>query len=135
MSTQTTHGAEVLLGHAVDASAERRPGIPMEWDPPHPVGGAHWTEPARQLDPGYVLKRKGLDQLTPVFGTTLPPRGLSGALRRAAYEIADHKPAHWLLLMLADRVDVIEAHPLRMLRLVLPVVAGAFALRALRRRR
>ena len=87
MSAHTTSGSEVLLGGAVDASPEARPGVPMEWDPPHPAGAAHWREPERQPDPGHVLKRKGLDRLTPVFGTATPPRGLSGVLRRAAYAI------------------------------------------------
>ncbi len=134
MGTQTTSGAEVLLGRAVDESPDRRPGVPMEYDPPHAIGAAHWTEPARQPDPGWVLKRKGLDQLTPVFGTAVPPRGLSGALRRAAYRIADHENAHWMLLLLADRVDALEHHPQRLLRLALPLIAGAFVLARLRRR-
>jgi hypothetical protein len=44
----------------------------------------------------------------PVFGTAQPPRGLSGALRRRAYAIPEHRARHWALLLLADRVDVVE---------------------------
>jgi hypothetical protein len=47
-------------------------------------------------------------RLTPVFGTSVPPRGLSGLLRRQAYAIPDHHPLHWQTLLLADRVDVWE---------------------------
>ena len=45
---------------------------------------------------------------TPVFGTAQPPRGLCGALRRRAYAIPEHHARHWALLLLADRVDVVE---------------------------
>jgi len=47
-----------------------------------------------------------LGALTPVFGTAQPPAGLSGILRRMAYRVPEHRPRHWMPLMLADRVDV-----------------------------
>jgi hypothetical protein len=43
-----------------------------------------------------------------VRSSAVPPSGLSGFLRRVAYRIPDHEPRHWLLLMLADRLDVAE---------------------------
>jgi hypothetical protein len=92
----------------VDAKPEARPGVPMLVAPPKPVDGAHWREPDRQPPSSVVTKRIELAHLTPVFGTAQPPRGLSGALRRVAYTIPEHRPRHWMLLMLADRVDVLE---------------------------
>lgn len=60
----------------------------------------------------------------PVAGSAQPPHGLSGSLRRAAYTIPEHRARHWALLLLADRVNVIEgrvgdalARPLHRLRL------------------
>jgi hypothetical protein len=47
-----------------------------------------------------------------VFGTAVPPRGLSGRIRAAAYARPDHETVHWLLLLLSDRVDAWE-HRLR----------------------
>ncbi|NYJ01622.1 hypothetical protein HNR19_002320 [Nocardioides thalensis] len=45
-------------------------------------------------------------RLTPVFGSTLPPRGVSGAIRRLAYRrYSEARAAHWLLLLAADRVE------------------------------
>lgn len=93
---------------AVDARPQARPGVPME-HAPRPAEGVHWEVLERQQPRGVVLKRAGLDRLTPVFGTGQPPRGLSGLLRRAAYRIPDHKASHWAVLMLADRVDVVES--------------------------
>jgi hypothetical protein len=63
---------------------------------------------------------------TPVFGTAQPPRGLSGRLRAAAYAIPDHFARHWMLLILADRVDVLESRVRR--RPLLAVAAGLGAL-------
>jgi len=43
-----------------------------------------------------------------VFGTSCPPRGLSGALRGLGYRYSEGRMARWLLLMTADRVDTVE---------------------------
>jgi len=100
--------SQTMRGAGFDALETRRPGVPMELDPPHPMAGAHWGTPEHQKDPGYVLRRSDLEALTPVFGTTVPPRGLSGRIRRRAYRIAEHRTSHWFLLLLADRVDRLE---------------------------
>ena len=121
----TGHMGPAASFDGVDASPSRRPGIPMEYDPPHPLEHAHWTEPERMTDPGYVLKRTSLPGLTPVFGTAVPPRGLSGVLRRAAYKIPEHYTTHWLILLLSDRIDAIEHRPQRLLKLALPIAIGA----------
>jgi len=107
----------------------------MEIYPPRPAGNAHWHTPERQPDPGNILKRKGLEQLTPVFGTTNPPRGLSGLLRRAAYKIPEHATSHWFVLLLADRIDAIEHNPGRALTLAVPLVAVGIGLGYLSRKK
>ena len=59
-----------------------------------------------------------------------------GVMRRAAYEIPEHHTMHWMILLLADRVDSIEHRVLRILPFALPLaVAGAAALAVTRRRR
>jgi hypothetical protein len=47
--------------------------------------------------------------LTPVFGTSCPPKGLSGRMRDYAYQYSEGTNRHWLTLILADRVDMIES--------------------------
>ncbi|HEY3821407.1 MAG TPA: hypothetical protein VGL81_29775 [Polyangiaceae bacterium] len=114
----------VVVPPAVDAPRDRRPGVPMEVNPPHPLGAPHWKEPDRQPDPGFILKRAGLERLTPVFGESAPPRGLSGMMRRAAYKIPEHYTTHWLALLLADRVDAVEhGGPRQILSILLPLAA------------
>jgi hypothetical protein len=88
----------------VDQRLEDRPGVPRE-APPHALANSHWTVPEQQIPTVVVLKRADLARLTPVFGTAQPPHGLSGMIRRIAYGIPDQFARHWLLLLLADRVD------------------------------
>lgn len=92
----------------VDEALEQRPGVPMEAERPHAAEGAHWDTPTRQRKRQTQLKRAGLPRLTPVFGTAQPPRGISGLMRRLGYRIPEHRTSHWMTLLTADRVDVLE---------------------------
>lgn len=47
--------------------------------------------------------------LTPVFGTSCPPRGLSGSMRDYAYKFGEGTNRHWMTLIFADRVDILES--------------------------
>lgn len=50
-------------------------------------------------------------RLTAVFGTAQPLHGAAGAIRRYAYaKYIEGQSAHWLLLVLGDRVDAFTAH-------------------------
>ena len=42
-----------------------------------------------------------------MFGTSTPPSGPSGALRRLAFRYSESSYGHWLPLVLADRVSVV----------------------------
>lgn len=75
---------------------------------PRSAPGAHWEHPEQQHAHARVLHRPELRKLTPVFGTAQPPAGLSGAIRKVAYAIPESLVRHWMLLMLADRVDSLE---------------------------
>lgn len=94
-------------GYGVDAGEENRPGVPMEAEP-RAAEGAHWSSPPRQQVSEDHPHRTGIPRPTPVVGTAQPLHGLSGVLRRSAYDIPEHYARHWALLMLADRVDVLE---------------------------
>ncbi|MGH7475331.1 MAG: hypothetical protein ACRELD_03510 [Longimicrobiales bacterium] len=86
---------------------EDRPGVPMQAEPrtrDADEQAPRFAQPPRRGQP----IRSGLARPTPVFGTPQPIRGLSGVLRRVAYRVPEHHGRHWLLLMLADRVDVLE---------------------------
>jgi hypothetical protein len=119
-STQTQNRP---LGWGADVQPENRPGVPQETEP-SPLAGAHWQSPDRQKAVPPLHMRAELDEPTPVWGTAQPPHGLSGLLRKSAYAIPDHRPSHWLLLMSADRVDVMESRVADLVKRR-PIVVGA----------
>jgi hypothetical protein len=117
-----------------DALLSDRPGVPMN----HPTGAVLPAKrPAleRQVATTSVLVGVDVGQLTPVFGTAQPPRGLSGLVRRAAYRIPEHKAARWMLLMLGDRVDVWESRVARQPLVTAALALGAIGVWQLRQRR
>ncbi len=97
----------------VDAGPEARPGVPMYARGIRPLHEharpGQPTTLARQQDDSRHLKRLGLKRLTPVYGTANPPHGLSGVMRRWAYGFPEDLARHWMILLAADRVDVLEA--------------------------
>ncbi|MFW5951148.1 MAG: hypothetical protein ACOCVZ_03425, partial [Gemmatimonadota bacterium] len=61
-----------------------------------------------QQNPPKPFHRAGLAGPTLVYGTAQPPRGASGVVRAAAYRVPEHFARHWMLLLMADRLDVVE---------------------------
>jgi len=101
-----------IPGWGVDLDPADRPSVPKErFDPT--LTGAHWEFPDRQPERWPRERSVEHEILTPVFGTSCPPKGLSGAIRKYAYaRYSEARAAHWLLLIAADRVDAKE-HILR----------------------
>jgi hypothetical protein len=99
-----------IPGWGVDLDPADRPSVPrIKFDPS--ATGAHWDFPDRQ--PERFPRERSIEHqfLTPVFGTSTPPRGLSGVVRKFAYRrYSEGRAAHWLLLLGADRIDAIESH-------------------------
>ncbi|MGK5115462.1 hypothetical protein [Geodermatophilus sp. CPCC 205506] len=99
-----------IPGWGVDSDPSDRPSVPkLQFQ--KALTGAHWEFPDRQ--PEKWPRERSIEHkfLTPVFGTAQPPKGLSGVIRRFSYaRYSEGRAAHWLLLMLADRVDAVEEH-------------------------
>lgn len=98
-----------IPGWGADLDPADRPAVPrMRLD--KDATGAHWDLPEQQ--PERWPRERSIEhaRLTPVFGTSTPPRGLSGVIRRFAYRYSEGRAAHWLLLLGADRVDAAESH-------------------------
>jgi hypothetical protein len=55
-----------------------------------------------------ILKSNERPSITAVFGTSVPPSGLSGVIRRYAFKHSEDRYRHWLPLILADRINVYE---------------------------
>lgn len=105
-----------IPGWGADLDPADRPSVPREvYDPG--ATGARWEFPERQEPEGYRERSIEHAFLTPVFGTAQPLRGLSGRIRRVAYDrYSEGRAAHWLLLVAADRVDVVESTVAAVLR-------------------
>jgi hypothetical protein len=99
-----------IPGWGVDLDPKDRPSVPRErFDPD--LSGAHWDFPEKQ--PEKWPRERSIEHkfLTPVFGTSCPPKGVSGIMRKYAYRrFSEGRAAHWLILMAADRVDSLGSH-------------------------
>lgn len=98
-----------IPGWGADLDPADRPSTPKLRFAPNETG-AHWELPPQQPEKHPRERSVEHARLTPVFGTVAPLHGLSGKIRRYAYRrFSEARAAHWLLLMLGDRVDVIES--------------------------
>lgn len=97
-----------IPGWGADLDPADRPSYPREQ--PGIETGARWDFPERQ--PDKYPRERSVEHafLPPVFGTSTPPAGASGAIRKYAYKYSEGRAAHWLLLIAADRVDAWEHH-------------------------
>jgi len=96
-----------IPGWGSDLPRENRPAVPMERTPPRL--DVPWDDPPpRQPRIVEVLKSIERPEYSRTFGTRLPPKGLSGMIRRRAFRHSENNLRHWLMLMAADRVNIVE---------------------------
>lgn len=96
-----------IRGWGSDLDPSTRPGVPMD---KAPGIGIEQLYPIleQQVSRDKVHKSTEHGKLTPVFGNACPPRGLSGLMRDVAYRFSEGRLSHWILLIAADRVDMVE---------------------------
>jgi hypothetical protein len=99
-----------LPGWGIDANPENDPTYPMR--DPH-LNVIQDTEskthrPPQQPVDIELLKSIERPTVSAVFGEASPPSGLSGMIRRYAFKYSESHYGHWLPLLLADRVNVVE---------------------------
>lgn len=97
-----------IKGWGIDADPKNDPTYPMRrrTDPGHE--GYNWERPIQQPINIEVLHSIERPNVSAVFGTSVPPKGLSGMIRRFAFKFSESSYAHWLPLLIADRVNVVE---------------------------
>jgi hypothetical protein len=96
-----------IPGWGSDLDPERRPGVPRD-KAPYVGVEALYPEIEPQVPRHRIHKSTEHARLTPVFGTSCPPRGLSGKLRDIGYRYSEGRMLRWMTLILADRVDMVE---------------------------
>lgn len=97
-----------IKGWGVDADPKNDPTYPMKHRTNEEHKGYAWERPPLQSPHMEVLHSNERPNLTAVFGTSMPPTGLSGRIRRFAFQYGEGSYGHWLPLVLADRVNVAE---------------------------
>lgn len=99
-----------INGWGIDADPEDQPNYPMK----HWNGADHerlnYERPEQQTSSVEVLHSNERPSLSAVFGTPNPPSGLSGIIRRYAFKYSEGNWMHWLSLLMADRVNVVEGY-------------------------
>lgn len=102
------HSEPQIKGWAIDADPQNEPTYPMK----HYTGDDHqrigYERPEQQSITVEILHSNERPGVTAVFGTSTPPSGLSGRIRRFAFRYSENSYGHWLPLLLADRINVIE---------------------------
>ena len=104
----TTNDPSQIKGWGMDADPKNDPTYPMKNRNNGEHAGYSWERPPQQPITIEVLHSNERPNVTSVFGTSTPPSGLSGVIRRIAFRYSESSYGHWLPLMLADRVSVVE---------------------------
>ena len=97
-----------IVGWGVDADPKNDPTYPYRDRSKDPGLSLNWDRPTEQDTAVEVLQSMEYLHRPAVTGTTLPPRGLSGIMRRAAFHWSESNWLHWLILIGADRVNMVE---------------------------
>jgi hypothetical protein len=97
-----------IKGWGVDTDPKNDPTYPMKNRNDGEQAGYSWERPQQQPLTVEILHSNERADLTSVLGTSTPPSGPSGALRRLALRYSESSYGHWLPLVLADRVGVVE---------------------------
>ena len=97
-----------IKGWGIDADPKNDPTYPMRHRTEEGNNGYDWERPTLQPTNIEVLHSIERPNVSAVFGTAMPPKGLSGMIRRLAFKYSESSYAYWLPLIIADRVNVVE---------------------------
>jgi hypothetical protein len=97
-----------IPGWGADIDPENEPNYPMKRYTGDDHQRIYYERPTLQRQKVEVLHSNERPSLTATFGTTVPPSGLSGMLRRYAFRYSESHWFHWLPLVMADRIGVVE---------------------------
>jgi hypothetical protein len=104
----TEDKSAIINGWGVDANPDNDPTYPMKDRTNEEQKGYSWERPTQQPIQMEILRSIERPNISAVFGTSTPLHGLSGQIRRFAFRYSESSWAHWVPLVLADRVDVVQ---------------------------
>jgi len=97
-----------IKGWGIDADPKNEPTYPMKKYTGDDHNRLNYQRPEQQLQNVEILKSNERPTITAVFGSSTPPSGLSGMIRRYAFKFSESSYGHWLPLILADRINAVE---------------------------
>lgn len=97
-----------IPGWGIDADPKNEPTYPNRHRTGEEHDGRSWQRPTQQLLDSEVLHSIERPDYTAVVGNSVPPSGLSGMIRRFAFKYSENEYLHWLPLLMADKVNVVE---------------------------
>ena len=118
-----------IPGWGVDADPENDPTYPYRERDRDDHSG-EWQRPPLQDVDVEILQSIEHKQRPAVVGTSTPPSGVSGMLRRLAYTRSESNLLHWMLLIGADRVNMVEGLVQDLAKGKVPNIPGETGMRA-----
>ena len=106
--TKAVTDLSAIPGWGIDADPSNDPTYPMRHIEDQATRGLSWARPDAQVPDVEILMSIEHNRLPAVVGTSTPPSGLSGMIRRYAFRRSESDWLHWLMLMGADRIGVVE---------------------------
>ncbi len=97
-----------IPGWGVEADPENEPTYPMKDWTGDDHNRSNYERAEQQPVKVEILHSNERPNVTRVFGTTAPPSGLSGVIRRFAFKYSENEWTHWLSLIMAYRINMIE---------------------------
>jgi len=97
-----------IPGWGMDADERNDPTYPMKHYSGDDHKRMHYTTPPPQKHTVEILRSNERPSLPAVYGDSVPPTGLSGKIRRKAFQFSENAWTHWLGLLAADRINMFE---------------------------
>jgi hypothetical protein len=119
-----------IPGWGIDADPENDPTYPMRHIENQRDRGLTWDRPTKQQADVEILQSIEHNRQPAVVGTSTPPSGLSGMIRRIAFRRSESDWWHWLMLMGADRINVVEGVVADLAHGKLPNIPAEMGIRA-----
>jgi hypothetical protein len=105
---KTAENYSHINGWGIDADPLDVPNYPIKKRSKNDNKGMIWERPAQQPQLVEVLHSNERPGVSAVFGSPNPPSGLSGHVRRFAFKYSEGTWTHWLALLVADRINIVE---------------------------
>ena len=119
-----------VVGWGVDADPKNDPTYPYRDRSKDEGLTKNWKRPPLQNSDVEILQSIEHIRTPAVFGTSTPPSAVSGMIRRAAFRWSESNWIHWLMLMGADRVNVVEGIVGDLARAKIPNIAAEMGIRS-----